>query len=97
MRAALSLVVIAGRAPFRTRDCKTLIGRTSALAALAFLFASPTAEAHQSPCHRSHVCPSDHATYKWRGQWCVKPTSDKRTARFKTRVVFAGKTYYCHR
>lgn len=53
------------------------------------------APAHRSGCHSHHVCPSDHATYKWNGKLCVKPTSDKRTSAFKKKVRYAGLTYYC--
>jgi hypothetical protein len=52
---------------------------------------------HRSGCHTNHTCPSDHATYKWRGLWCVSPTADERNARFKMRVTFQGRTYFCHR
>jgi hypothetical protein len=54
-----------------------------------------TASAHRSGCHGAHSCPSDHATYKWRGKLCVKPTSDERTRAFKKKVRYAGLTYYC--
>jgi hypothetical protein len=53
------------------------------------------APAHQSGCHRHHVCPSDHATYKWKGKLCVKPSADERTGAFKHKVRYAGLTYYC--
>ncbi len=56
---------------------------------------APTATAHRSGCHRAHACPSDHATYKWKGKLCVKPSSDKRTSAFKKKVRYAGLTYYC--
>ena len=55
----------------------------------------PTAAAHRSGCHGKHVCPSDHATYKWNGKLCVKPSSDQRTSKFKKKVRHAGLTYYC--
>jgi hypothetical protein len=72
---------------------------TTAAVAAAFLAAAmpTTAPAHRSGCHSKHVCPSDHATYKWRGKLCVKPTSNKRTSAFKTKVRYAGLTYYCKR
>lgn len=56
---------------------------------------APAATAHRSGCHSKHVCPSDHATYKWKGKLCVKPSSDKRTSEFKKKVPHAGLTYYC--
>ena len=58
--------------------------------------ASP-ATAHRSSCHRAHSCPSDHATYRWRGLLCVKPTAYERNSSFRKRVVYAGRTYYCKR
>ena len=62
-----------------------------------------TAEAHRSGCHRSHSCPSDHATYRWRQPStgamlvCVAPYADERNATFGKRVVYAGRTYWCRR
>jgi hypothetical protein len=55
------------------------------------------AGAHRSGCHRHHTCPSDHATYRWRGLLCVKPSADERTSSFKKRVRYGGHTYYCKR
>lgn len=57
--------------------------------------ATSPVSAHRSGCHGKHTCPSDHATYKWQGKLCVKPTSNKRTAAFKKKVRHAGLTYYC--
>jgi len=57
--------------------------------------AAPAATAHRSGCHGKHSCPSDHATYKWKGKLCVKPSSDKRTSAFKKKVRYAGLSYYC--
>jgi len=56
-----------------------------------------SASAHRSGCHRWHSCPSDHATYRWRGLLCVAPYSDKRTSSFTRRVRYEGRTYYCKR
>jgi hypothetical protein len=53
------------------------------------------AAAHRSWCHGHHTCPSDHATYKWRGKLCVKPTATERTSAFKKKVRYATLTYYC--
>jgi hypothetical protein len=88
----------------------TLTTRTIALAvgvlfALGVLAASlpRVAEAHRSGCHRSHSCPSDHATYRWRqpstGQMllCVAPYADERNSTFGTRVAYQGRTYWCRR
>lgn len=58
---------------------------------------APSAEAHRSGCHTRHVCPSDHATYRWQGLLCVKPTSSKRDATFKRKVVHQGLAYFCKR
>lgn len=59
------------------------------------LIVPAAAPAHRSGCHSKHVCPSDHATYKWKGKLCVKPSSDKRTSAFKKKVKYAGLAYYC--
>jgi len=64
-------------------------------AAITPVLVPAVAPAHRSGCHSRHVCPSDHATYKWRGKLCVKPTSDKRTSAFKKKVRYQGLTYYC--
>jgi hypothetical protein len=66
------------------------------LVVLALSAGSPSL-AHRSGCHRHHTCPSDHATYRWRGLRCVKPSSPKRTSRFTKRVRYGGRTYYCRR
>jgi hypothetical protein len=58
---------------------------------------SETASAHRSWCHSKHACPSDHATYRWRGLLCVAPYSDNRNSSFKRRVRYDGRTYYCKR
>ena len=67
----------------------------SVTAAILVGTGAPTATGHRSGCHRHHTCPSDHATYKWKGKLCVKPSSDKRTSAFKKKVRYAGLTYYC--
>ena len=62
-----------------------------------------SASAHRSGCHRWHTCPSDHATYSWRQPstgrrlLCVAPYADERNSTFRTRVVYAGRTYWCKR
>jgi hypothetical protein len=68
-----------------------------ALTALVLGIAAAPADAHRSGCHRWHSCPSDHATYRWRGLLCVAPYSDKRDASFRRRVGYEGRTYYCKR
>jgi hypothetical protein len=61
------------------------------------MLAPGMASAHRDGCHVEHSCPSDHATYRWRGLLCVKPTSDDRTPAFKRRVVYGGKSYFCRK
>jgi hypothetical protein len=77
-----------------------------ALTVLAFsAVASNQAQAHRSPCHTRHTCPSDHATYRWRGRiggvtarWlCVSRTADERNRTFNRRVRYGGRIYYCKR
>jgi hypothetical protein len=53
------------------------------------------APAHRSWCHSHHSCPSDHATYRWHGKLCVKPSADERTRAFRHKVRYNGLTYYC--
>jgi hypothetical protein len=75
------------------------------LFALAVLAVSlpRTAEAHRSGCHRSHSCPSDHATYRWRQPStgamlvCVAPYADERNSAYRKRIVYQGRTYWCRR
>jgi hypothetical protein len=77
-----------------------LVGFIVVAAALAFVtgvVSADSANAHRHGCHRHHTCPSDHATYRWRGLLCVAPYSDKRNSTFKRRVVYAGRTYWCKR
>ena len=72
-----------------------LVAAIAAAAVTPALIGPAVATAHGSGCHSHHSCPSDHATYKWRGKLCVKPTSDKRTSAFKKKVRYGGLTYYC--
>lgn len=55
------------------------LGAALALAAFTFGYAAGPASAHRSGCHRWHSCPSDHATYRWRGWRCVAPYADEPT------------------
>jgi hypothetical protein len=71
------------------------MGHRVAAAVLAFVPAGlgasgmpPSARRH--PCQGRHECASDHAIYRWRGMFCVKPTSDARTANVR-RVVYDGR------
>jgi hypothetical protein len=74
-----------------------LVAVLAAFAVAAGSATTDSANAHRSGCHRWHTCPSDHATYRWRGLLCVKPTSDKRNSTFTRRVKYAGLNYYCKR
>jgi hypothetical protein len=67
------------------------------VAACALLFAVAPASAHRSRCHQRHTCPSDHATYRWRGLLCVHRTADERNRTFRKRVVYGGRVYFCKR
>ena len=73
------------------------LGAAFAFAAFALGYAVAPANAHRSGCHRWHSCPSDHATYRWRGLLCVAPYADERNSTFRRRVVYQGRTYYCKR
>jgi hypothetical protein len=74
-----------------------LVSAALALAALTFGYAASPASAHRSGCHRWHTCPSDHATYRWRGLLCVAPYADERNSTFRRRIVYQGRVYYCKR
>jgi hypothetical protein len=67
---------------------------TALVAVIAAVFASTAVEpasAHQSGCHRWHSCPSDLYTYRSHGLLCTPHHTDK------IRVVYPGRTYWCHR
>ena len=74
-------------------------------AALAFMVIPNQTQAHRHPCHRAHSCPSDHATYRWRGRiggvtarWlCVHRFAEERNRTFNRRVRYGGRVYYCKR
>jgi len=69
-----------------------------AVSAAALVAALPaSAAAHRSGCHRWHSCPSDHATYAWRGMWCVSPASGESRSGYPKRVAYDGRGYYCKR
>jgi hypothetical protein len=68
-----------------------------AAATLVFGYAASPASAHRHGCHRAHICPSDHATHRWRGLLCVAPYSSKRNSTFRRRVIYGGRTYWCKR
>jgi hypothetical protein len=72
-----------------------LAAAVAAAAVTPALLVPAVAPAHRSWCHSKHACPSDHATYTWRGKLCVKPTAEERTSAFKKKVHYAGLTYYC--
>ena len=77
-----------------------ILARSAVIAVLAGAIAvvpSATAVAHRSGCHSHHSCPSDHATYRWRGQLCVKPSADENDGSFHKRVTYQGLPYRCKR
>ena len=75
---------------------KRRLAAAIAVAAIAPTLMIPAAApAHRSGCHGHHTCPSDHATYTWRGKLCVKPSADERDSSFKKKVTYAGLKYYC--
>jgi hypothetical protein len=75
---------------------RAMITLVAAIAIGTAVFALP-ASAHRSGCHRWHTCPSDHATYRWRGLLCVAPYADERNSTFRRRVIYQGRVYYCKR
>jgi hypothetical protein len=76
---------------------RVLLVAVVAAALVAGLVVVERASAHRARCHQAHTCPSDHATYRWRGWLCVAPYSDKRNATFKRRIVYGGRTCWCKR
>ena len=74
---------------------RRLAAAIAAAAITPALIVPAGATAHRSGRHSHRSCPSDHATYRWRGKLCVKPTADERTSAFKRKVRYAGLTYYC--
>jgi hypothetical protein len=75
------------------------------LTAFALGYSASPANAHRHGCHRAHSCPSDHATYRWRGtiggvtaRWlCVYRFAEERNRTFNRRVRYGGRVYYCKR
>jgi hypothetical protein len=63
----------------------------------AAALAVETASAHRSPCHSARTCPSDDASYRWRGLLTVAADSAKRTTSFSKRITYGGRTYYARR
>jgi hypothetical protein len=62
-------------------------------AVLATLVVAP-ASAHQSWCHSSHSCPSDHHTYPWNGLYCTS-YADERLATDTRTVFYDARRYWC--
>jgi hypothetical protein len=78
----------------------------STIAALALVGSVPAAAvaadsgvsaAHRSGCHGAHSCPSDHATYRWRGWLCISHASGDYRSGFKHKIRYAGRTYFCRK
>jgi hypothetical protein len=83
-----------------------MLAGAALFAALAFAAVTPKqAQAHRNGCHAARTCPSDHATYRWRGRiagvtarWlCVHRFSDERNRTFNRRVRYGGRVYFCKR
>src|SRR4051795_2745360 len=61
-----------------------------------------SADAHRSPCHLAHRCPSDHHSYVWydaagQGWDCAKLGAPEVTAADTQRVYYGGLAYQCRR
>jgi hypothetical protein len=67
----------------------------TAMAAAVAASSAGATSVHSNKCHVQHTCPSDHASYRWKGLLCVKPNASERTGAFKRRVTYAGRVYYC--
>lgn len=76
------------------------VAATAAAAATAAmtpaLIVPSVAPAHRSGCHGAHSCPSDRATYRWRGMLCKSPKNGGNRS-YGRRVVYQGLTYYCRK
>jgi hypothetical protein len=81
----------ARKRPVRSRLPLLAVFLAAVLAAVFALTAVQPASAHRSGCHRVHSCPSDLYTYRWHGLLCTSHHTDK------IRVVYQGRTYWCHR
>jgi hypothetical protein len=75
-----------------------------AVAALALVSAAPSTSlgadssvnaAHRSGCHGAHSCPSDHATYRWRGWLCISHASGDYRRGYNHKIAYGGRTYFC--
>jgi hypothetical protein len=81
----------ARRRPVRSRLPLLAVCIVAVVAAVFASTAVQPASAHRSGCHRWHSCPSDLYTYRWHGLLCTSHDTDK------IRVVYQGRTYWCHR
>ena len=81
----------ARRRPLRSRPLLLIVSVAAVLAAVFASTAVQPASAHRSGCHRWHTCPSDLYTYRWHGLLCNSHHTDR------IRVVYEGRTYWCHR
>jgi hypothetical protein len=81
----------ARRRPVRSRLTLLAVFVAAVSAAVFASTAVQPASAHRSGCHRWHSCPSDLYTYRWHGLLCTSHHTDK------IRVVYQGRTYWCHR
>jgi len=82
-----------------TRPLLLLVLAVVLSAALAYsagaALAPSTASAHTNDCHTLKTCPSDDATYRWRGYLCVSRSSPKHNASFSERKHWDTYIYYC--
>src|SRR5213080_2990474 len=61
-----------------------------------------SANAHRSPCHTAHSCPSDHHSYVWfdaagQGWDCAKVGAPEVGAADTQTIYYEGLAYRCHR
>jgi hypothetical protein len=73
---------------------RLLVVSLQAAAVLAGFAVAAPAFAHQSPCHGSHSCPSDHHTYLWNGLYCTS-YADERIATDSRTVFYDDRRYWC--
>lgn len=71
------------------------------LLALAGAGLTVSAQAHSSPCHIAHSCPSDHHSYVWfdangQGWDCAKVGAPEVGPADTQRVYYDGRAYQCH-
>ena len=75
-----------------------LLAVVCALAAPLAANAESKVPLHRAICHLHHQCPSDHHTYPWgpKRLYCTSYAAE-RYPNDRTRVVYGGRVYWCHR